>query len=116
MNARTEGSGLLANVSQAIRQEIHRFESVHPVIYNLYDLIENIPNQRLRNEIRDHVINIEGQYSPVMGLSPTTSCIIIYRVCPQYRLRPTQQHTIGSFSINGSSIYSTPTVSDVRRS
>jgi len=60
MTARTEASGLLASVSQAIRQEIHRFESVHPVIYNLYDLIENIPNPRLRNEVREHVISIEG--------------------------------------------------------
>ena len=62
MNTRTEGSGSFASISQAIRHEIHRFESVHPVIYNLYDLIDSVQNPRLRNEIREHVINIEGKH------------------------------------------------------
>ncbi|KAG1944311.1 arf-GAP with GTPase, ANK repeat and PH domain-containing protein [Pimephales promelas] len=46
--------------SQAIRGEIHRFESVHPNIYAIYDLIERIDDLALQNQIREHVISIEG--------------------------------------------------------
>ncbi|GBP18273.1 Centaurin-gamma-1A [Eumeta japonica] len=48
------------NTSLSIRQEIQRFESVHPSIYALYDLIEQIPNPLLAQQIRDHVVAIEG--------------------------------------------------------
>lgn len=44
----------------AIRQEIQRFESVHPSIYAIYDLIELIPDQQIAQQIRDHVVCIEG--------------------------------------------------------
>ena len=49
------------NNSQAIRQEIQRFESVHPSIYAIYDLIESIPDPLLGQQIRDHVVCIEGK-------------------------------------------------------
>jgi len=52
------------NNSQAIRQEIQRFESVHPSIYAIYDLIESIPDPVLGQQIRDHVVCIEGRAEP----------------------------------------------------
>lgn len=50
-------------VSNEIRQEIQRFESVHPSIYAIYDLIEGIADISLQNQIRDHVVSIEGKSS-----------------------------------------------------
>uniref|UniRef100_H3AJL9 Uncharacterized protein n=1 Tax=Latimeria chalumnae TaxID=7897 RepID=H3AJL9_LATCH len=47
--------------SAAIRAEIQRFESVHPNIYAIYDLIERIDDLGLQNQIREHVISIEGK-------------------------------------------------------
>lgn len=47
--------------SAAIRAEIQRFESVHPNIYAIYDLIERIEDLALQNQIREHVISIEGE-------------------------------------------------------
>lgn len=49
------------NNSLAIRQEIQRFESVHPSIYAIYDLIELIPDGIVAQQIRDHVVCIEGK-------------------------------------------------------
>lgn len=49
------------NNSLAIRQEIQRFESVHPSIYAIYDLIELVPNATVAQQIRDHVVCIEGK-------------------------------------------------------
>ncbi|XP_058041237.1 arf-GAP with GTPase, ANK repeat and PH domain-containing protein 1 isoform X3 [Ahaetulla prasina] len=46
--------------SVAIRAEIHRFESVHPNIYSIYDLLERVEEPVLQNQIREHVIAIEG--------------------------------------------------------
>ena len=48
--------------SAAIRQEIQRFESVHPSIYAIYDIIELIPDPLLAQQIREHVVCIEGKY------------------------------------------------------
>lgn len=48
------------NTSIAIRQEIQRFESVHPSIYAIYDLIEAIPDPLIQQQIREHVVCIEG--------------------------------------------------------
>lgn len=47
--------------SLAIRQEIQRFESVHPSIYAIYDIIELIPDPVLAQQIREHVVCIEGK-------------------------------------------------------
>lgn len=51
----------MLNSQLAIRQEIQRFESVHPSIYAIYDLIELIPDPTLSQSIRDHVVCIEGK-------------------------------------------------------
>lgn len=52
----------MLNSQLAIRQEIQRFESVHPSIYAIYDLIDLIPDPQLSQSIRDHVVCIEGKY------------------------------------------------------
>lgn len=51
------------NTSIAIRQEIQRFESVHPSIYAIYDLIEAIPDPLIQQQIREHVVCIEGTWT-----------------------------------------------------
>lgn len=58
MNNRTQP---YYNNSLAIRQEIQRFESVHPSIYAIYDLLEVIPDPLLAQQIREHVVCIEGE-------------------------------------------------------
>lgn len=50
----------IVNNPYAIRQEIQRFESVHPSIYAVYDLIELIPDLQIATQIREHIVNIEG--------------------------------------------------------
>ncbi len=47
-------------VSEQIRSEIQRFESVHPCIYAIYDLIELIDEPIIAQQLRDHVVCIEG--------------------------------------------------------
>lgn len=52
--------------SLAIRHEIHRFESVHPSIYAIYDLLELIggtDGHMIANRMREHVVCIEGKCS-----------------------------------------------------
>ncbi|KAK9524248.1 hypothetical protein VZT92_018102 [Zoarces viviparus] len=51
----------LAN-SAAIRGEIQRFESVHPNIYSIYELLERVEEPLLQNQIREHVIAIEDAF------------------------------------------------------
>lgn len=46
-----------------IRKEIQRFESVHPNIYSIYDLIDSIGDFNLQQQIREHIVNIEGKIS-----------------------------------------------------
>ena len=67
MNPRGHMQPYLSN-SLAIRQEIQRFESVHPSIYAIYDLIEAIPDPLIQQQIREHVVCIEGKF-----LSPSFS-------------------------------------------
>ncbi|GAB0185168.1 arf-GAP with GTPase, ANK repeat and PH domain-containing protein 3 [Grus japonensis] len=50
--------------SAAIRAEIGRFESVHPNIYAIYDLIERVEDLALQSQIREHVISIEDDIKP----------------------------------------------------
>ncbi|KAH8872682.1 Centaurin-gamma-1A [Schistosoma japonicum] len=50
----------LNDVSNAIRQEIIRFESVHPNIYAIYDLIDAIDDKNLADSLRQLVVSIEG--------------------------------------------------------
>jgi hypothetical protein len=61
MNSRAQLQPFLNN-SLAIRQEIQRFESVHPSIYAIYDLIDLIPDGLVAQQIRDHVVCIEGEW------------------------------------------------------
>ncbi|KHJ48037.1 hypothetical protein D918_01304 [Trichuris suis] len=49
-----------STVSEQIHQEIQRFESVHPCIYAVYDLIELISDALIAQQIRDNVVRIEG--------------------------------------------------------
>ena len=51
---------LLITNSNAIRSEVVRFESVHPAIYAIYDLLEQITEPELYFNIKEQVINIEG--------------------------------------------------------
>ena len=60
MASRAPGQSPMCN-SLAIRQEIQRFESVHPSIYAIYDLIEVIPDPLIQQQIREHVVCIEGK-------------------------------------------------------
>ncbi|XP_067326691.1 arf-GAP with GTPase, ANK repeat and PH domain-containing protein 3 [Anolis sagrei] len=48
--------------SAAIRAEIGRFESVHPNIYAIYDLVERVEDLALQAQIREHVIAIEDSF------------------------------------------------------
>lgn len=64
MNTRTPMQPYLSN-SLAIRQEIQRFESVHPSIYAIYDLIDAIPDHLIQQQIREHVVCIEGRFVSV---------------------------------------------------
>uniref|UniRef100_A0A3Q2FV65 ArfGAP with GTPase domain, ankyrin repeat and PH domain 1 n=1 Tax=Cyprinodon variegatus TaxID=28743 RepID=A0A3Q2FV65_CYPVA len=48
--------------SAAIRSEIQRFESVHPNIYSIYELLERLEEPLLQNQIREHVIAIEDAF------------------------------------------------------
>ncbi|XP_055860467.1 arf-GAP with GTPase, ANK repeat and PH domain-containing protein 1-like isoform X1 [Biomphalaria glabrata] len=61
MNARSPMQSYWSN-SLAIRQEIQRFESVHPSIYAIYDLIEAIPDPLIQQQIREHVVCIEDSF------------------------------------------------------
>ncbi|GFN93089.1 ARF-GAP with GTPase, ank repeat and ph domain-containing protein 1-like isoform x5 [Plakobranchus ocellatus] len=63
MNARSPMQSYWSN-SLAIRQEIQRFESVHPSIYAIYDLIEAIPDPLIQQQIREHVVCIEDPDNP----------------------------------------------------
>lgn len=60
MNTRSHLQPFLSN-SIAIRQEIQRFESVHPSIYAIYDLLDLFPDGIVAQQIRDHVVCIEGR-------------------------------------------------------
>lgn len=61
-NSRSHHLQSFINNSLAIRQEIQRFESVHPSIYAIYDLIELIPDNQIAQQLRDHVVCIEGKF------------------------------------------------------
>ena len=47
-------------ISVAVREEIQRFESVHPSIYAIHDLIEDVDDIILQQRFREHIIQIEG--------------------------------------------------------
>lgn len=49
-----------ATISQQIRHEIQRFESVHPCIYTVYDLIELVSDAMIQDKLREQIVHIEG--------------------------------------------------------
>lgn len=63
----------LAN-SAAIRAEIQRFESVHPNIYSIYELLERVEEPLLQNQIREHVIAIEGKRKGIEKTFSLAAC------------------------------------------
>ncbi|XP_076253397.1 centaurin gamma 1A isoform X3 [Rhynchophorus ferrugineus] len=62
MNSKMHLVSSFLNNSLAIRQEIQRFESVHPSIYAIYDLLDMIPDGHKAQQIRDHVVCIEDSF------------------------------------------------------
>lgn len=60
MNSRLNINPASFSNSASIRQEIQRFESVHPSIYAIYDLVESIPDNLIQQQLREHVVCIEG--------------------------------------------------------
>lgn len=63
------------NNSLAIRQEIQRFESVHPSIYAVYDLLDLVP-EPLASQIREHVVCIEGMCVCVVHGVPHHAAVV----------------------------------------
>lgn len=59
--------------SLAIRQEIQRFESVHPSIYAIYDLIDLLTDTHIAKQIREHVVAIEGKLLALIILIVVTA-------------------------------------------
>ncbi|XP_023220868.1 centaurin-gamma-1A-like isoform X1 [Centruroides sculpturatus] len=62
MNGRSRGRRPFHGHSPAIRREIRRFESVHPSIYAVYDLLELVPDPPLARRIREHVVGVEDSF------------------------------------------------------
>lgn len=84
MNNNTSRSHLqsLFNNSLAIRQEIQRFESVHPSIYAIYHLIDLLDDSQVASQIRDHVVCIEGTVQTI-GLALFVFVLRWHRVDPE---------------------------------
>ncbi|KRY51399.1 Centaurin-gamma-1A, partial [Trichinella britovi] len=51
-----------STISEQIRNEIQRFESVHPCIYAIYDLLELILDAPLAQQLRENVVQIEDSF------------------------------------------------------
>ena len=47
-------------ISESIRQEIQRFESVHPNIFNIHEIIKDFSSMQLQEQIREQLYAIEG--------------------------------------------------------
>lgn len=62
MNSRLNINPASFSNSASIRQEIQRFESVHPSIYAIYDLVESIPDNLIQQQLREHVVCIEDSF------------------------------------------------------
>ncbi|TRY68726.1 hypothetical protein TCAL_06823 [Tigriopus californicus] len=62
LNRTSTPAHLSLSHSHSIRHEIQRFESVHPSIYAIYDLIELIPDPLLAQQVREHVVSIEDSF------------------------------------------------------
>ncbi len=54
--------------SSFIKSEIERFESVHPSIYSVYELIDEFKDQlKTQAQIREHVMIIEGKNNEILS-------------------------------------------------
>jgi Arf-GAP/GTPase/ANK repeat/PH domain-containing protein 1/3 len=54
--------------SSFIKSEIERFESVHPSIYSVYELIDEFKDQlKTQAQIREHVMIIEGKKNDILS-------------------------------------------------
>lgn len=49
------------NEIKQIADEIQRFESVHPHIYQAYNLINSIADTNLRLQLENQIVHIEGK-------------------------------------------------------
>ncbi|KAF5396008.1 arf-GAP with GTPase ANK repeat and PH domain-containing protein 1 [Paragonimus heterotremus] len=49
-------------IAHSVRQEIIRFESVHPSIYAIYDLIDAIEDKNISESLRQLVVSIEDAF------------------------------------------------------
>ena len=68
-NFDTINSQLQTSNSSFIKSEIERFESVHPSIYSIYELIDGIKNQlNTQTHIREHVMIIEGIFNKLIKI------------------------------------------------
>ena len=47
-------------ISVAVREEIQRFESVHPNVYAAHELLDDITPDELQQRLRSHLFAIEG--------------------------------------------------------
>ena len=90
------GGGYVPYISNsyAIRQEIQRFESVHPSIYAIYDLIDLVHDPYLVQQIREHVVCIEGelgniflQYIPTSLNKPFRFNVAFFQFNHRYQQR-----------------------------
>ena len=75
-------SGSSDFVSAQIRNEIRRFESVHPCIFTIYDLLDCIEDGLVKERIRDQVSNIEGmlalKFFLFRGLCKAILILVVY--------------------------------------
>lgn len=65
------------SASLCIRQEIDRFESVHPSIYAVYDLIEILRDHIVAQQLREHVVCIEGELIRSFIHSQSNDCDVM---------------------------------------
>ncbi|CAK5052654.1 unnamed protein product [Meloidogyne enterolobii] len=61
-NGETIPSNMNSMDQRQINSEIQRFESVHPCIYRIYDLIGKIENKHVGDLVRQQVMNIENAF------------------------------------------------------
>lgn len=84
-DAPTRSQQIKCGNSLSIRQEIQRFESVHPSIYAVYDMLELISDPLICQQIREQIVCIEGQSSVPLFL-PHVSAIPSYLLSVPIRI------------------------------
>ena len=55
---------LKSDAAQSIRNEVLRFESVHPNIYAIYEILDHLDDsdvsEAIKDTIKEYVVSIEG--------------------------------------------------------